>query len=172
MTNPKAVVGMNTRDITLTIFPPRDAEEAKTRGLFESPSGLVYAHYNGVTPIDGESTFGLVHCYTALSEKLTELLMAEVKAYRADVAKAKTKAQKEAIPLPHITVRADANLSVIPWQSNGKSGNNVEWKVYGFGYNGTYYTSKNHMLVERADTRSTGEVNEAPARQAKASFFD
>lgn len=144
----------------LHIFPPRDAVEAETRGVFVAASGKTYCHFNGsltsgVEGIPGNT--GLVLAYNELADKIGDLLIDTIKAAGPRSAK-KSK----------LTVKADCNVEINPEiDSNGvMTGNQVTMKVYGFLYEGNYYTTRGEQLVISERTERV-----APVKQSKVSFF-
>lgn len=147
------------RNARLLVYPPRDANEAQTRGVFVSDSGITYAHFNGnlepATMLE-KGTNGLVVCYGELADKLGELMIEHLGSL-----KRRDPRQME--------IQADINMDVAPTTVNGVSGNNVTFKVYGFAFGNFYYTTKGQQLV--VSVRRDTQQREASERKAKLSFF-
>ncbi len=166
-TNEPLTANINKAD--LTVFAPRNAQEAEYRGVFFKEDGgprgegLTYAHFNGKysTTEDGSDVQpGLVVAYSELADKLGELLLSDYQAFKAN----KKNKDKEHEGLKLI---ADMEMRVEPiYNGEGQhQGNNVSYRVYGFQHDGFYYSTKLGKLT------ITALVAPTPARQKKVSFF-
>lgn len=154
-------IKMNLKKEEAVLFPPRDAEEAKSRGVFVSTSGITYCHFNGTIQSDvvGEKgTTVMMHAYGELADKIGELLVEAVKS---------AKKQKD----KRLAIQINANVEISPiFDNNGElTGNNVETKIYGFSHNGYYYTTSGGMLIVREEY--TADTVTDNTKVSKISFF-
>lgn len=157
----RSPIKMNLRGEEIHVYPPRDAEEAQSRGLFVSNSNVTYLHLNGSVAsaaLGEKGTTGLIVCYGELADKLGEHVIQQVQGQKG-------KARK-------LTIKADANVEITPVMDADDriTGNRVEIKVYGYQVGNMYYTTKGKQLV--VSERSQYVPEEQPAtKQAKISFF-
>ena len=156
MTATTQPVNTKANKVSLTVFPPRNPEDAQKQGVFVAPSGITYCHFHAVmNKDDGTTQVGRLVAYKDMADSIGRALLEAFKDHKAEMATSKKK-DKE---FKGLTLIVDTEIQVHPeYTSTGEFiGNHVDFSVYAYRKDGNYITTRGGVLIisEDRDQRPT-----------------